>query len=152
LTEAVLRQCEAAGARIAPVELCVGIDTFRPITSPTVEAHPMHSEAYAVPEATWVACAEAERVIAVGTTVVRTLESVARTGVLEGRTELMLHRGSRFSVVDLLLTNFHVPRTTLLALIDAFVGPRWRELYAIALTENYRFLSFGDAMLLERAA
>ena len=87
----------------------------------------MHTERYRVPEATWRACADARRVVAVGTTSVRALESAARTGRLEGRTDLFLHRGADFRVVDVLLTNFHLPRTTLLVLIDAFVGPRWRH-------------------------
>jgi S-adenosylmethionine:tRNA ribosyltransferase-isomerase len=90
--------------------------------------------------------------VAVGTTTVRALETAAASGTLEGRTELFLHRGREFRVVDLLLTNFHLPRTTLLMMIDAFVGPRWRTLYATALAEGYRFLSFGDAMLLDRSA
>jgi S-adenosylmethionine:tRNA ribosyltransferase-isomerase len=91
-------------------------------------------------------------VVAIGTTTVRALESVAATGRREGRTELFLHRGREFQVVDVLLTNFHLPRTTLLMMIDAFIGPRWRTLYATALAEGYRFLSFGDAMLLDRHA
>ena len=82
----------------------------------------------------------------------RALESVAATGELAGRTELFLHRDVELRVVDLLLTNFHLPRTTLLMMIDAFVGPRWRRLYDVALSEGYRFLSFGDAMLLDRHA
>ena len=110
----------------------------------------MHGERYRVPASTWEACHAAERVVAVGTTTVRALESAARSGDLEGRTELFLHRGSTFAVVDLLLTNFHLPRTTLLMMIDAFVGPRWRTLYETALANDYRFLSFGDAMLLNR--
>jgi S-adenosylmethionine:tRNA ribosyltransferase-isomerase len=151
LTRAVLAGCEASGARIVPVELVVGLDTFRPITTPEVEAHQMHSEAYRVPQGTWDACASAARVLAVGTTVVRALESAAATGCLEGRTDLFLRPGDELRVVDRLLTNFHVPRTSLLALVAAFVGERWRDLYAQALANGYRFLSFGDAMLLERA-
>jgi S-adenosylmethionine:tRNA ribosyltransferase-isomerase len=88
--------------------------------------------------------------VAVGTTVVRALESAAASGELEGRTSLFIRRGYPFQVVDRMLTNFHVPRSTLLALIDAFVGPRWRHLYELALATGYRFLSFGDAMLLTR--
>jgi S-adenosylmethionine:tRNA ribosyltransferase-isomerase len=80
------------------------------------------------------------------------LESAAANGEFEGRTELSLYRGRRFEVVDVLLTNFHLPRTTLVMMIDAFVGPRWRTLYETALAEGYRFLSFGDAMLLDRHA
>jgi S-adenosylmethionine:tRNA ribosyltransferase-isomerase len=151
LTPAVLAACEARGARIVAVELVVGLDTFRPITTAEVEGHRMHSEAYCVPEPTWDACNDAERVLAVGTTAVRALESAAATGRLEGRTELFLRPGDELRVVDRLLTNFHVPRTSLLALVAAFVGERWRDLYAEALAHGYRFLSFGDAMLLERA-
>jgi len=150
LTPVVLERCRARGITVATVELTVGLDTFRPITSEHVEDHPIHREAYVVPPATMDACRSARSVIAVGTTVVRALETVAVTARLEGRTALFIRRGHRFAVVDRLLTNFHVPRTTLLALIDAFVGPRWRDLYALALADGYRFLSFGDAMLLDR--
>jgi S-adenosylmethionine:tRNA ribosyltransferase-isomerase len=121
------------------------------VTTDKLEDHVMHSEAYDVPTSTWEACAAAERVVAVGTTVVRALESAAATGTRAGRTSLLIRPGFEFQVVDVLLTNFHLPRTTLLAMIDAFVGPRWRHLYEIALREGYRFLSFGDAMLVERA-
>ena len=152
LTEGVLARCAAAGADIAAIELVVGLDTFRPITENDVDAHPMHTESYAVPEATWAACERAGRVLAVGTTVVRALETVARTSALEGRSDLFIRDGFEFRVVDRLLTNFHVPRTTLLALVDAFIGARWRALYELALRDGYRFLSFGDCMLLERAA
>ena len=151
LTAAVLDRCRAAGAQVASIELAVGLGTFRPMQSPKVEQHHMHSERYRVPPDTLAACEAASRVVAVGTTVVRALESTARTGQLDGRTELFVHRPFDWQVVDVLLTNFHLPRSSLLVLVDAFVGPRWRELYATALTEGYRFLSFGDAMLLERA-
>ncbi len=100
----------------------------------------MHGERYRVPESTWEACHAAGRVVAVGTTSVRALESAAATGQLSGRTELFLHRGSTFHVVDVLLTNFHLPRTTLLMMIDAFVGPRWRTLYETALAERLPLL------------
>ena len=106
----------------------------------------MHGEAYDVPDATLDACRNAERVIAVGTTTVRALESAAR-GDIAGRTELFIRRPFEFAIVDLLLTNFHLPGSTLLVMLDAFVGPGWRDLYATALAEGYRFLSFGDAML-----
>ena len=89
-------------------------------------------------------------VVAIGTTATRALESAAATGALEGRTRLFIHAPYEWQVVDVLLTNFHLPRTTLLMMIDAFVGPRWRDLYAAALADGYRFLSFGDAMLLRR--
>ena len=94
----------------------------------------------------------ARRVVAVGTTSVRALESAAATGQLSGRTRLFIHRPYDWRVVDVMMTNFHLPRTTLLLMIDAFVGERWRRLYDAALQERYRFLSFGDAMLLDRAA
>jgi S-adenosylmethionine:tRNA ribosyltransferase-isomerase len=148
LTTEVLDRCRAKGVDLATIELVVGLDTFRPITEDRVEDHPMHTEAFRVDPAVLAACRE-RPVVAVGTTVVRALEAAA-TGAHDGRTDLFIRRGYRFQVVDRLLTNFHVPRTTLLALIDAFVGPRWRTLYDVALAEHYRFLSFGDAMLLTR--
>jgi S-adenosylmethionine:tRNA ribosyltransferase-isomerase len=152
LTTEVLGCLAAAGVEVREVELVVGADTFRPITSPDPREHPMHGERYLVPVETWEACRSAERVVAVGTTSVRALESAAVTGELAGRTELFLYRGSSFQVVDMMLTNFHLPRTTLVMMIDAFIGPRWRDLYATALAEGYRFLSFGDAALLDRRA
>jgi len=151
LTHDVLERCRARGIAIATVELAIGLDTFRPVTEAKVEDHVIHSEAYDVPAATLEAIERAERVVAVGTTVVRALESVAATGERGGRTQLFIRPGFEFHTVDVLLTNFHLPRTTLLAMIEAFVGPRWRELYELALREQYRFLSFGDAMLVERA-
>jgi S-adenosylmethionine:tRNA ribosyltransferase-isomerase len=150
LTHEVLDACRARGIEIATVELAIGLDTFRPVTATRLEDHEMHSEAYDVPEATVEACRAATRVVAVGTTVVRALEAAAR-GEHHGRTALFIQPGFDFRVVDVLLTNFHLPRTTLLAMIHAFMGPRWRDLYDTALTEGYRFLSFGDAMLVERA-
>ncbi len=150
LTDDVLDRCRARGVQVATVELVVGLGTFRPIATEDVRDHRMHGEAYHVDPDVWAACGEAGRVVAVGTTVVRALESAAATGRLDGRTELFIARGHRFAVVDVLLTNFHLPRSSLLVLVDAFVGPRWRRLYDVALAEGYRFLSFGDAMLLER--
>ena len=151
LTPDVLDRCVAAGASIARVELVVGIGTFRPITATTIEDHVMHAETYSVPEETMAACATARRVLAVGTTTVRALESAAAREQLDGRTDLFIHGTYDWKVVDAMLTNFHVPRSSLLVMIDSFVGPRWRNLYATALAEGYRFLSFGDAMLLQRA-
>jgi S-adenosylmethionine:tRNA ribosyltransferase-isomerase len=133
------------------VELVVGLDTFRPMAVDEVTQHRMHTERYRVPAATWSRCQDAERVVAVGTTVVRALESAAARDQLEGRTDLFIHRPYEFRVVDVLMTNFHLPRSSLLVLVDAFAGPRWRDVYAAALAEGYRFLSFGDAMLLARA-
>jgi S-adenosylmethionine:tRNA ribosyltransferase-isomerase len=154
LTAAVLEGCRAAGARIGIVELAVGMGTFRPMTADKVEDHHMHAERYRVPADTLAASLEARasggRVVAVGTTTVRAPESAALAGELEGRTELFIHAPWPWRVVDVLLTNFHLPRSSLLVLVDAFIGPRWRELYRLALDTGYRFLSFGDAMLLER--
>jgi S-adenosylmethionine:tRNA ribosyltransferase-isomerase len=152
LTPELVARIRAAGVPVAAVELAVGLDTFQPVGEPNPLDHHMHSERYTVAEATWSACQNADRVVAVGTTTVRALETVAASGRLEGRTEIFLHRDAEPRVVDVLLTNFHLPRTTLLMMIDAFVGPRWRSLYATALAEGYRFLSFGDAMLLDRHA
>jgi S-adenosylmethionine:tRNA ribosyltransferase-isomerase len=155
LTPAVLDGCRAAGVHIDMVDLVVGMGTFRPISAPKVEDHHMHAERYRVGAGTMAACEEARaaggRVIAVGTTTVRALESAAVSGQLEGRTELFIRRPWRWRVVDVLLTNFHLPRSSLLVLIDAFVGARWRDLYGTALAADYRFLSFGDAMLLDRS-
>ncbi|MHB1137383.1 MAG: tRNA preQ1(34) S-adenosylmethionine ribosyltransferase-isomerase QueA, partial [Microthrixaceae bacterium] len=155
LTPQVLEDLDAAGVQVQRVELVVGLDTFRPITTDTVEAHEIHSEWYRVPAATWgavqAARAEGRRIVAVGTTTVRALESMASTGEEHGRTRLFITPGYEFRVVDVLMTNFHLPRSSLLAMIEAFVGRRWRTLYRTALDRGYRFLSFGDAMLLERA-
>lgn len=151
LTPAVLDGIRAAGADLRMVELWVGLATFRPITTADIDDHEMHRERYEVPTETWEACREADRVIAVGTTTVRALESVAATGQRRGATTLYLRPGSPVRVVDALLTNFHLPRSSLLVLLEAFVGPRWRELYRIALAEGYRFLSFGDAMFVARS-
>jgi S-adenosylmethionine:tRNA ribosyltransferase-isomerase len=148
LTDRVLDGVRAAGARVVPVELVVGLGTFRPLAVEKVEQHTMHSERHRVPAETLDACQRAERVVAIGTTTVRALESAAATGVLEGRTELFIHGERPFSLVDVLMTNFHQPRSSLLVLVEALIGPRWRALYAEALREGYRFLSFGDAMFL----
>ena len=150
LTQPVLDAIRAAGAGVHGVDLWVGLGTFRPISVDRVEDHEMHTERYHVPEATWAACQGAGRVIAIGTTTVRALESAAATGRLTGRTDLFLRPGSEVAVVDVLLTNFHLPRSSLLVLVEAFAGPHWRNLYATALAEGYRFLSFGDCMLLGR--
>jgi S-adenosylmethionine:tRNA ribosyltransferase-isomerase len=149
-TPELLAACESAGARVVGLDLVIGLDTFRPITAPTPAEHVMHSERYAVPPETMAACRSADRVVAVGTTVVRALESAAATGELSGRTQLFVHGAYPFRVVDVLLTNFHLPRSTLLLLVESFAGPEWRSLYATALAEGYRFLSFGDAMMVCR--
>ena len=150
LTEAVLDRCRRRGVRVERIDLEVGLGTFRPLTSGKVEDHHMHAERYRVPRSVMEAAAAADRVVAIGTTVVRALESAAATGEPAGSTELFIRRGHDWRVVDVLLTNFHVPRSSLLVLVDAFVGPRWRELYDAARADGYRFLSFGDAMLVAR--
>src|ERR687883_1079133 len=130
------------------VTLHVGLDTFRPLTEDEVEAHRIHGERYHVDARAWDRIRGAERVLAVGTTTVRVLETIARGAPLEGRTDLFVTPGFEFRRVDALLTNFHLPRSTLLALVMAFVGvEETRELYRQAIEERYRFYSFGDAML-----
>jgi S-adenosylmethionine:tRNA ribosyltransferase-isomerase len=131
------------------VTLHVGLDTFRPLTADTLEGHELHGERYAVEPEAWERIRVASRVLAVGTTSVRVLETVARTGELRGRTSLFVTPGFEFRRVDALLTNFHLPRSTLLALVMAFAGiEETRRLYRLAVEERYRFYSFGDAMLI----
>ena len=132
----------------ARVTLHVGLDTFRPVTTASLDEHELHGERYHVEPEEWERIAAAERVLAVGTTTVRAVETVVRNGELEGRTSLFVTPGFAFRRVDALLTNFHLPRSTLLALVMAFVGvEETRALYRIAIDEEYRFYSFGDAML-----
>ncbi|MDZ7677195.1 MAG: tRNA preQ1(34) S-adenosylmethionine ribosyltransferase-isomerase QueA [Acidimicrobiales bacterium] len=150
LTTELLARIEANGVPVHPVELVVGLGTFRPITADRVEDHRMHAERYQVPAETMAACRDADRVVAIGTTVTRALESAATSGERCGRTDLFIHGDHDWKVVDALLTNFHIPRSSLLVMVDAFVGPRWRDLYRHALDHGYRFLSFGDAMFLQR--
>lgn len=149
-TQSLLVALQTKGIKILTVDLTVGLDTFAPITVQNPLEHPIHTESYRVSAQTLEQCHAAQRVIAVGTTATRALESAATTGVLAGRTNLFISRGYEFKIVDLLLTNFHMPRTTLLLLVDAFIGSRWRVIYDIAIQERYRMLSFGDAMLLDR--
>lgn len=149
-TPELLAQVRAVGVPIVSVELVVGLDTFAPVTVTDPRDHVIHSESYHVPGETLAAVQSARRVVAIGTTASRALESVGATGKSSGRTDLFITRGFEFQHVDVLLTNFHMPRTTLLLMIDAFIGERWRMLYAHAIEREYRFLSFGDAMLLDR--
>jgi len=150
ITQEIIDRCSAVGASVVTVNLSVGIGTFQPIATDTIDEHVMHSERYSVEAKVWETIQNAKRVIAVGTTVVRTLESVASTGRLEGRTELYIKPGFQFKVVDALLTNFHLPKSSLLVMVEAFIGKSWKNLYQLALKEEYRFLSFGDAMFIER--
>ncbi|HEX9763221.1 MAG TPA: tRNA preQ1(34) S-adenosylmethionine ribosyltransferase-isomerase QueA [Acidimicrobiia bacterium] len=158
-TPEVIYRLRERGIGTARVDLHVSLDTFRPMTVEHVEDHVMHTELCSVPEETAKAIYDTRtgggRVVAVGTTVVRTLESLSdgRGGVRagSGATGLFLRPGSRITVPDLLVTNFHLPGSTLLVLLEAFMGPGWRKAYGVAVERGYRFLSFGDAMLAERA-
>ncbi|HEX6491852.1 MAG TPA: tRNA preQ1(34) S-adenosylmethionine ribosyltransferase-isomerase QueA [Gaiellaceae bacterium] len=138
-----------AAFEVERITLHVGLDTFRPVAAEDLAEHELRSERYhATPEA-WQRIRAARRVLAVGTTPVRVLESLARGAPLEGRTGLFITPGFEFRRVDSLLTNFHLPRSTLLALVMAFAGiEETRRLYRHAIEERYRFYSFGDAMLL----
>jgi S-adenosylmethionine:tRNA ribosyltransferase-isomerase len=140
----------AKGVRVEHVELVVGLDTFKPISAENPLEHQIHTEFYNVEQKVMDACSSANRVIAIGTTATRALESAASTNALSGRTNLFITPGYQWKIVDLMLTNFHMPRTSLLLMVESFIGPEWRELYATAVAEQYRFLSFGDAMLLAR--
>ena len=209
LTQRVLDGLAARGIPVYALNLAVGLGTFRPITEDAIADHHIHMEEYHIPAETWQACLRAKqqggRVVAIGTTVVRALETAhskahcpreaaadteaatdseeavfkhggeahaspcgvpsgldteeavfkhggesSDTDYLHGESDLYITPGYRFCVVDVLMTNFHLPHSTLLVLLAAFMGPRWRELYEVALAEGYRFLSFGDAMLVER--
>ncbi len=150
LTTEVLSRCRERGAEIRGLDLAIGLATFRPLAGPRLEEHVMHRERYRVPAETMAACRDAARVVAVGTTAVRALETAAHTGELAGESQLFIREGFEFAVVDVLMTNFHLPRSTLLVLLEAFCGPRWRDLYEEALGRGYRFLSFGDAMIVAR--
>jgi S-adenosylmethionine:tRNA ribosyltransferase-isomerase len=134
---------------VARVTLHVGLDTFRPVETETLADHRIHSERYEVEESEWERIRAAERVLAVGTTTVRVLETLVRGAPLSGRTDLFITPGFEFQRVDALLTNFHLPRSTLLALVMAFAGvEEVRRLYDLAIADRYRFYSFGDAMLI----
>ena len=176
LTQRVLDGLATKGIPVYALNLAVGLGTFRPITEDDIADHHIHTEEYHIPAETWQACQQAKqqggRVVAIGTTVVRALETAyskahcpqktatdteklvsnqvhenSDTNHLLGESDLYITPGYRFGMVDVLMTNFHLPHSTLLVLLAAFMGPRWRELYEVALSEGYRFLSFGDAML-----
>ncbi len=151
LTADLLDRIEDAGASVAAIQLDVGLATFRPIASDHIADHTMHTERYRIAPDVWDRVGAARRVVAIGTTTVRALESAAATGVLDGESSLFIAPGFDWRVVDVLMTNFHLPRSSLLVLVEAFIGSRWRALYTEALARDYRFLSFGDTMLLERS-
>jgi S-adenosylmethionine:tRNA ribosyltransferase-isomerase len=155
--EEVLAALAAQGVECASVTLHVGAGTFQPVKTENLAEHQMHSEWYEVPLATLAALERCRqrggRVVAVGTTTVRTLESWARTGHTTGETNIFITPGFEFQVVNLLLTNFHLPKSTLMMLVSAFAGyAPVMGLYHYAIKRNYRFFSYGDAMLLERCA
>jgi S-adenosylmethionine:tRNA ribosyltransferase-isomerase len=153
--EPLLAQLAQRGINTANVTLHVGAGTFQPVKTDNIAEHVMHSEWYEIPAATQGAIVETRerggRIVAVGTTTVRTLESWALTGQASGDTAIFITPGFRFRVVDRLVTNFHLPRSTLLMLVSAFAGyDRIMSLYRHAVAQRYRFFSYGDAMLLAR--
>ena len=157
--EAMLAELQSGGVKLARLTLHVGAGTFQPVRVEDVRQHTMHSEWYEVPEETVTAIAAARaaggRVLAVGTTTLRALEAAASSGTLtagRGETNLFILPGFRFHVVDRLLTNFHLPRSTLFMLVCAFGGTQtMKRAYAHAVEARYRFFSYGDATLIERA-
>jgi S-adenosylmethionine:tRNA ribosyltransferase-isomerase len=155
--QALLTQLDAMGVLRAQVTLHVGAGTFQPVKTENLSEHHMHSEWYDVPPETQAAIAACKarggRLIAVGTTTVRTLESWAQTGLASGDTTIFITPGFAFKHVDLLLTNFHLPKSSLMMLVSAFAGyAQIMALYRHAIAHEYRFFSYGDAMLLERVA
>lgn len=154
--EAVLQALAARGVQRAFVTLHVGAGTFQPVKTERLSEHQMHAERYDVPAATQEAIAACRarggRVVAAGTTSVRSLEAWAATGQARGDTRIFITPGFRFQVADMLLTNFHLPRSTLMMLVSAFAGhTHVMALYRHAIAQRYRFFSYGDAMLLHRA-
>jgi S-adenosylmethionine:tRNA ribosyltransferase-isomerase len=146
----LLKKIEKKGASLAHVTLHVGAGTFQPVRGEEVEAHRMHKEWYSVPKNAWNLIGK-KRVLAVGTTSLRALETAALTGELEGESELFVYPGFQFQVVRRLLTNFHLPKSTLLMLVCAFAGKdKIFNAYQHAIARRYRFFSYGDAMLIER--
>ncbi len=153
--QALLDRLEARGVQRASVTLHVGAGTFQPVKVDDIALHTMHSEWYDVPASTQQAIEDARsrggRVVAVGTTTVRTLESWARTGQATGDTRIFITPGFEFKVIDRLVTNFHLPRSTLLMLVSAFAGyDHIMDIYRHAIAQRYRFFSYGDAMLLDK--
>lgn len=148
-TGEVLNRIGQAGAAIARVTLHVGLGTFQPIEREDFENHQLHYERYSIPDEAWSAIQSVQRVVAVGTTSVRTIESAAATGLRSGTTNLFIYPGKEFRRVGAMLTNFHLPRTSLLLLVCAFAGTELAlEAYRHAVAEKYRFFSYGDCMLI----
>ena len=154
-TPEVFAKIRAKGIKIAYLTLHTGLATFRPVWVEKIEEHKMHSEYFEIPQETLLAIQKAKRVIAVGTTVVRALETIAKeiiaskTQRLEGETDLFIYPGYKFKVVDAMITNFHWPRSTLIMLVSAFANKDFiMKAYREAIQRKYRFFSFGDAMLI----
>ena len=147
----------ATGCEIARLRLDVGVGTFKPVSSDDIRAHTMHSETFTLSEETAIQLNRARendrRIIAVGTTSLRTLETCCdadrRFAPATGATDIFIHPPRRIRSIDALITNFHLPRSTLLMLVAAWIGPAWRALYDEAKRKGYRFYSYGDAMLLD---
>jgi S-adenosylmethionine:tRNA ribosyltransferase-isomerase len=153
--EALLAQLAAQGVQRASVTLHVGAGTFQPVKADKLSEHVMHYERYAIPAATLQAISDCQarggKVVAVGTTTVRTLETWAKTGEISGDTNIFITPGFQFQVVDTLITNFHLPKSTLMMLVSAFAGyEHIMALYSHAIAQGYRFFSYGDSMLLQR--
>ncbi len=148
----MLRKIQNCGASISTVTLHVGAGTFQPVRTENIEEHRMHGERYAIPPET-LAAIRGRRVLAVGTTSLRALETWQLTKKTSGETDIFIYPGFRFRAVERLLTNFHLPKSSLLMLVAAFAGlENVRKAYAHAIEKQYRFFSYGDAMLIERAA
>lgn len=150
-TPELLEKIKAKGVKVAYLTLHTGLATFRPVWTEEIEEHQMHSEYYDVPKETVEEIQKAKRVIAVGTTVVRTLETVfaSKTPRLKGESDLFIFPGYKFKIVDVMITNFHWPKSTLIMLVSAFAGKDFvMSAYQKAIDEKYRFFSFGDAMLI----
>ncbi len=153
----LLARLQACGIDHSFLTLHVGAGTFEPVKTEDIHAHHMHAERYTIPADTLAKVAQTRarggRIVAVGSTVLRSLESWAQHGQTEGDTRIFITPGFRFRVADVLITNFHLPKSSLLMLVAAFIGfTAMHQLYAIALSERYRFFSYGDAMLLARNA
>jgi S-adenosylmethionine:tRNA ribosyltransferase-isomerase len=150
-----MKSLDDRGVKTAHLTLHIGAGTFQPVKTENIDLHMMHSEWYSIPAQTLAAIESCKmtggRVIAVGTTTVRSLESWASTGHMSAETAIFIRPGFKFKVVDLMITNFHLPKSTLLMLVSAFTGyDHIKELYQHAIQNEYRFFSYGDAMLLER--
>jgi len=157
-TEDIFKQLKDNGVHVIEITLHVGLGTFKPVQTDDITEHPMHKESYVINEDAVEKLNQAKqknkRIIAVGTTSLRALESNIKNGQFKAgtfQTSIFIYPGYQFKAVDKLITNFHLPKSTLLMLVAAFIGfDRMKELYEIAIKKRYRFLSYGDAMFLTR--